>query len=474
MDTLRDKIHYSVLGFKKSLSHELQILFGAFVVLVLFVILTSLLNLISGQDINWFGRKKITAPVSRHVYNTGHSPGYEKVARIEAEGKVPQFVIFSFDGSKSLNMWKETQDFAKSMREQGSPLSFTYFINAVYFLQGDERYSYQAPGHGKGVSNIGFGESVEDIKSRVKMINSALREGHEISSHTAGHFDGSYWSKDDWTSEFNSFNNILSKTDERLAFADHSTNVLTQAAAAIGAAIGLPKKPDDYEPLLLDVNTIKGFRAPLLGISNGMYETLKDSLYKYDASKIYRSATWPIKDSEGIWQFPLNTIYLGGDNLRGVLGMDYSVYVAQTGAQDLFVRGTPEWQAAYNDVLQAWRGYFEHSYNDSNGKIGAGDHAPISIADHFSKWNDGVYWEAYKAIAREVCGKSDVYCGTYRDLYMYLDSKPEKTKQALSDNDKANAIDTLRSVSDSKYAANIEASNVYVGEFHNDDVVHEE
>lgn len=474
MDRLSDRVHTSVNEFKRGLSHELQLLFGSFVILVILILGSALASLIFDVKIDWFGHGAMQKVVKQEL-NTGHSPGYEKVRDIEAQGKVPQFVVFSFDGSKSLGMWRETMDFAKSMREQGAPLAFTYFINAVYFLHGDDRYQYQAPGYSKGASNIGFAESSEDIKTRVKMVNAALRDGHEIASHTAGHFDGSYWNREEWTTEFNSFTDILSGTDKRiLAEENNHRNVLNSAAAIVVAMMGIDNQnvsnSNNSDTLLLDLKTIKGFRAPLLGISPGMYETLRDKGYNYDSSKILRSALWPSKDNKGIWQFPLNTVYLGGDTNRSVLGMDYSMFVAQTNAQETLVRGTPEWQAAYNDVVKAWRGYFESSYNSEDGKVGTGTRAPISIADHFSKWNDGVYWEAYKTIAREICGKPDVYCGTYRDLVMYLETK----SHVLEKLQQGNAANAIESIFGDVGLSESNENSVYREEFANDGIVRDE
>ncbi len=57
--------------------------------------------------------------------------------------------------------------------------------------------------------------------------------------------------------------------------------------------------------------------------------------------------------------------------------------------------------------------YFRKEYN--------GSRAPINIGHHFSMWNDGVYWEALKDFAQEVCGKENVSCTSYAKLVDYLD-----------------------------------------------------
>jgi hypothetical protein len=37
-----------------------------------------------------------------------------------------------------------------------------------------------------------------------------------------------------------------------------------------------------------------------------------------------------------------------------------------------------------------------------------------------------VYWEATKDIAREICGKPEVYCVTYREMIEYLNTRSQK------------------------------------------------
>jgi len=121
----------------------------------------------------------------------------------------PQFVLLSFDGSKSIEMWRETVDFAESMNANGAPLHFTYFINSAYFLAFENRGKY-LPLYGKpGDSMIGFAESIQSINERVKGLNRAVELGHEIGSHTAGHWDGKNWSVNDWCKEHNLFIDLL-------------------------------------------------------------------------------------------------------------------------------------------------------------------------------------------------------------------------------------------------------------------------
>src|SRR4051812_29546446 len=55
----------------------------------------------------------------------------------------PQFVLFAFDGSRSMDSIRKTLDFADDMQKQGKPIRFTYFVNAVHFIPDAVAKSYQ-------------------------------------------------------------------------------------------------------------------------------------------------------------------------------------------------------------------------------------------------------------------------------------------------------------------------------------------
>jgi len=94
------------------------------------------------------------------------------------------------------------------------------------------------------------------------------------------------------------------------------------------------------------------------------------------------------------------------------LSMDYNVYLSQTGAKDILKAGTPEWNKNYLQTLGAFTNYFNKNYN--------GSRAPVVIGNHFSLWNDGLYFEALKTFANNVCGLPEVKCGTFGELVEYL------------------------------------------------------
>ncbi len=122
---------------------------------------------------------------------------------------------------------------------------------------------------------------------------------------------------------------------------------------------------------------------------------------------------WPTKDARGLWHISLAAMHLG-DNPNPIVSMDYNLWMRQSSGKELDVKGTPQWDHDYNDVVAAYTNYFDTSYN--------GSRAPIVIADHFSKWNDGVYWEAMKTVAENVCGLPNVRCTTFSNLVDYLNT----------------------------------------------------
>ena len=294
-------------------------------------------------------------------------------APILSVDKTPkQFVLLSFDGSESMIMWEATRKFAAEMKVQKKPVHFTYFVSGVYFLTEATKNKYQGPGQKIGVSKIGFSKSEADIVKRTEELNFAQSEGHEIGSHLNGHFNGSQWTVADWSSEVEQFQKLV------------------------------------------PVKKIVGMRAPLLARNESFYQTLPKFGFTYDGSGVGKMGEMPQKNAYGTWEIPLVTITLPASR-KSTLSMDYNLYVTQTGARDILRRNTPEWKKAFDEVVAAYRNYFYANYQ-KNG-------TPIVIANHFSAWNDGLYWEAMKAFALEVCGKENVVCGTYSEFVTYLNSR---------------------------------------------------
>lgn len=304
----------------------------------------------------------------------------------------PQFVVFAFDGSKTLSFWQNTRDFTKAMREKNVEVPFTYFLNGVVFLKDTQKKLYTGPKHTAGQSDINFGGTQADLIGRIQHINGALKEGHEMGSHTNGHFDGEIgrWSESDWMLEFKIFNELISNV-----FVNNSL-------------------PNTVDPLsLVPEKDVIGFRAPYLGVNNGLWATLKNYKFAYDTSRVADANYWP-KKINSVWNFPLGMVKVADTNKR-TISMDYNFYVADTGAKP-----DPANSEKYRSRMKrSYLNYFNGNYT--------GNRAPVHIGHHFSLWNGGAYYNALKDFAQEVCGKAEVKCVTYNELTKYMESLDDQT-----------------------------------------------
>lgn len=293
----------------------------------------------------------------------------------------PQLVMLAFDGSLNLDFWAESRAFAKA-----NNLHFTYFISGPYFLADAKKEAYTGPHHAAGKSDIGFGGPASSIGPRLEQVRLANAEGNEIGSHANGHFDGSSWSEEDWTSEFGQF--------EKLIFEAGPNNGFEQ--------------PD----LGIVLKDIVGFRAPLLGYSAGLYPTLKNAGFVYDTSKTDATNYWPQKIG-GIWNFPLAQVKIVGSGKK-TLSMDYNFYYTQS-------KGLPDSankELYKKQMLDTYMQYFESNY--------FGNRAPVNIGHHFSKWNGGAYWEAMQEFAQRVCSQPEVKCITYKDEVAFMEANSDR------------------------------------------------
>ncbi len=324
-------------------------------------------------------------------------PVQETATNSHSNATSTQYVVLAFDGSRSIDMWRATRDFAKEMAAKGAPIQFTYFINTSYLLAYSNRMFYAPPQHATGTSPIGFASSEKDVANRLAQMNAAEQEGHEIGCHLTGHYDGSSWSEKDWSQEFKSFFDIVSQ---------------------VGTLNHLENEPLERRTLQLPPEGIVGFRAPDLGVNEHLWPVLKRYPFAYDTSLTDKLGTWPSKRAHGLWEFPLTKIPFAGSTTSSLLSMDYNFYFKQSKAIDVAKRGTALWDEYYNQVLTSYRDYFAHSYN--------GNHAPLFIGHHFSLWNDGVYWEAMKTFAEEVCGKPGVKCVSYKEVMQALNNETVK------------------------------------------------
>ncbi len=302
-----------------------------------------------------------------------------------------QYVLLSFDGSSSISMWRNTRAFATRATLQNAPVKFTYFISGVYYVGKDFKSKYIAPGRGAGASAIGWGSNFLDLQARFDQTNLASVEKNEIASNANGHFDGSGWSLQNWQDEFRQFHAII------FDFFNFNTGLKPTALFPNGWVF--PK------------NSMVGFRAPQLGTSAGLWETLRQFGYRYDTSKTSKPNYWPERDAKGgFWNFPLASLTIAGTGKK-TLSMDYNFYFADSKAQP-----NPSAKQQYKQqMLETYLQYFETNYN--------GNRAPVHIGHHFSLWNDSAYWEALQEFSLKVCGQPEVKCVTNTELADFMDSR---------------------------------------------------
>lgn len=338
-----------------------------------------------------------------------------------AQAKVnrpPQFVLLAFDGSKDIGFWEESRQFASGVAthdEQGDTTArYTYFASGVYFISDATKNNYVEPSKGAGKSAIGFGGTVANLKPRVKQMAAAMAEGHEIASHANAHFDGSAYTEAQWDSEHDQFEVFMKN-----AWRGAAEGWKNKAGQSIGAD---NKKEEPAEWVSYFENEVVGFRAPLLGVGNGLWPSLKKHKFTYDTSRVDKMNYWPKKIND-IWNFPLAGLTIVGSGKK-TLSMDYNFYFADSKG----VAGPAAQHKKYEDQMYStYIEYFKNNYN--------GNRAPVHIGHHFSKWNGGAYWKAMQRFANKVCGQPEVRCVTYKELAQFMDSQTDATIAAYQKGD---------------------------------------
>lgn len=301
-----------------------------------------------------------------------------------ADAKVerpPQFVLLAFDGSKNVNFWQTSRNFAAA-----NNVRFTYFMSGTYFLTNADKNNYVEPRMGVGKSAIGFGGTVADMKPRLEQVRAAMAEGHEMASHANGHYDGAKYTEAQWNSEFAQFTDIMS---------------------SVWSRYNPGKEPAGWQNYFK--NDVIGFRAPQLGVGNGLWKTLQNYDFIYDTSRVDKMNYWP-QTINGVWNFPLAGLVISGSGKK-TLSMDYNFYVADSKG----VAGPSSEHKRYEDQMyNTYMNYFNNNYYSNR--------APLHIGHHFSLWNGGAYWKAMQRFAKSVCGKPEVICGTYKELVAFVEA----------------------------------------------------
>ena len=295
--------------------------------------------------------------------------------------KPKQLLLISFDGAGDNKLWQRSRDFAKTANAR-----FTYFLSCSLVIARPDAAIYKGPHHKSGRSNIGFAQTTDEARTRLGHVWQAHEEGHEIASHTCGHFDGADWSVADWKNEMVSFRSILS-----------------DAWRANGAPA---EEPQGWKDLVAGIN---GFRAPYLSAPNSLFEAEKAEGFAYDASTVTKGPLMP-SEKRGITHFGLPLIP-EGPSQRPIIAMDYNLFVRHSAGVENPSRTKEFEERAYS----AFRAAFDKQYD--------GDRIPLQIGLHFVEMNAGAYWRAMERLVSDVCGREDVGCVTYAEAMKEMDSR---------------------------------------------------
>lgn len=307
-----------------------------------------------------------------------------------AEEKPKQLVVISFDGAGSNPLWERSRALAKRTNAH-----FTYFLSCTLVIDRARAKTYQGPGQKPGRSNIGFAQTKDEALTRLEHVWQARQEGHEIASHTCGHFDGKNWTKADWQMEMRSFRSILSS-----AWAD------------LGAS---EKEPAGWRDFVK--SGIKGFRAPYLSTSDALEEAEHAEGFTYDGSGVTKGPMLP-KQENKVLMFGLPLIPEGPEN-RNIIAMDYNLFIRHSAGVENPSRSAEFEQRAYS----AFRAAFDRQYS--------GERIPLQLGFHFVEMNGGAYWRALERLTTEVCQMRDVACVNYGEAIEALSQRKEQAASTL-------------------------------------------
>lgn len=307
-----------------------------------------------------------------------------------AQDKPKQLVMISFDGAGSNPLWERSRTLATRVNAR-----FTYFLSCTLVIDRARAKTYQGPGQKAGRSNIGFAQTKEEAITRLNHVWNARQEGHEIASHTCGHFDGREWTKQDWQQEMRSFRSLLGSAWVDLGASD--------------------KEPAGWRNFVK--SEIKGFRAPYLSTSPALTQAEHEEGFTYDGSGVTKGPVLPLSEN-GVTMFGLPLIPEGPER-RNIIAMDYNLFIRHSAGVENPSRSAEFEERAYT----AFKTAFDRQYG--------GDRIPLQLGFHFVEMNGGAYWRAMERLATEVCQMADVACVTYGEAMRMLSDQKAKTPSTL-------------------------------------------
>lgn len=312
-----------------------------------------------------------------------------------ADETPPQFLLYSFDGGLESDRYAYFMDVADEVDAK-----FTVYLSGIHLLQPENRTWYQAPGNEPGRVAKELGGPKEEIAERIRMINAAYADGHEIGTHYMGHmcfvedYGGDKWTTADWRAEHEQFYEIL------------------EDPAGVNGYGDDPDFPDVEVP----AEAIQGQRLPCL---DGQWDQLVPVWHEYghtyDTSRgaQHRGVGWPYQE-DGVWQFEMPLFYspmaasMGAENPY-IMTMDYNFW---TFSQRLGV-GEEDTERLAEIYLDTYR-YVYDSVSRSN-------RAPIVFGNHFNTYGGDAYNPALAQTMKEFCPQEGTYCVTYQTMVEWLE-----------------------------------------------------
>lgn len=292
--------------------------------------------------------------------------------------KPPQFVLFSFDGAVSKKHWDKVLPIAKAKNAH-----VTGLLSGVYMLADPDSNQYQPPaGLKRGLSDIDFGGSRQDVASRIDYLNQVIADGHEIGTHYNGHFcsNGTQpsvdkWDTAAWNAELAQFKQIVDK--------------------ARAAGLNLP------------ADAVRGGRTPCLeGNWDQAFPAMAANGLVFDTSKVALGVQWPTVQN-GLYEFPMPEVQVPGLGKRVVM-MDFNLWYSLNQARE------EPWRAAdfAQIVLETYKSVHQAALN--------GNRAPIVVGNHFNEWNGDAFSTAMEQFMEFVCDRPETVCATYTEVIQWM------------------------------------------------------
>ncbi|MCN9243618.1 hypothetical protein NGF19_22985 [Streptomyces sp. RY43-2] len=357
----------------------------------------------ASKEPEWDGKVKVLGDGSTSY--TGPQKGQLKPKPLKPGEKPPQFVVFSWDGALEGDdhLFSHYRELAQQYNSH-----MTFFLTGIYLLPKSKKDLYHPPMHSVGAAAISY-PTDEHIRTTLEQLGKAYTDGNEIGTHFNGHFcdakGGGDWSVKEWKSEIDQFYSFAEKWKTNTGFTD-------------------------IDPLPFDFKkAVVGGRAPCLEGQQNLLQAAKSYGWRYDASSTGDFQIWPTKKN-GIWDFPLQMLPYEGGKYQG-LSMDFNfLYNQSDGETDGDPSKYAQWQQETVDTYEA-------GFN----RVYYGSRAPLFIGNHFEDWNGGIYMKAVDQMVKDVCGKKDVKCVSFKELADWLDVQKPETLERLRTLDPAQSPD---------------------------------